>query len=154
MDTNVLADIRAIEQLKFRYMRAVDTKDWDLLASTLHPQVKAAYGSRLSFDNREDLVGTLSKAMDDSKITVHSLHQPEINVDGDIATGTWQLVDRVIRKRAGSMVQGAAFYHDEYRRTSDGSWVISRTGYERLYESETSLVDLPSFTLTADRFAA
>jgi hypothetical protein len=29
---------------------------------------------------------------------------------------------------------GAAFYHDEYRRTADG-WKISKTGYDRTYDA-------------------
>ena len=152
MNTDDLLQCHAIEQLKHRYMRAVDTKDWDLLTSTLAPDVTAQYGSRLRFDNRDDLVRVLSRAMDDTKITVHHLHQPEITVDGDTATGTWALMDRVIRKSERMMLEGAAFYTDEYRRV-DGRWLITRTTYERLYEAEFSLADLPSFTLTADRFA-
>lgn len=153
MDSDYLLQCREIEQLKHRYMRAVDTKDWVLLASTLTPDVTAVYGERLTFDNRDDLVAVLSRAMDDTKITVHHLHQPEITVDGDTATGTWALMDRVIRKAERMMLEGAAFYTDEYRRV-DGQWLISRTTYARLYEAEFMLDDLPSFTLTADRFAS
>jgi hypothetical protein len=36
---------------------------------------------------------------------------------------------------------GAAFYHDTYRRTSDG-WKISATGYDRTYEATMSLEHL------------
>lgn len=152
MDTDQLVQCHAIEQLKHRYMRAVDTKDWALLAATLTPDVTAVYGKRLRFDDRDELVRVLSRAMDDTKITVHHLHQPEITVTGDTATGSWALMDRVIRKTERIMLEGAAFYTDEYRRV-DGEWLISRTSYERLYEAEFSLDDLPSFALTADRFA-
>lgn len=152
MTIDDLCQVREIEQLKHRYMRAVDTKDWKLLTSTLAPDVTAVYGKRLTFDNRDELVKVLSRAMDDTKITVHHLHQPEIIVEGDTATGTWALMDRVIRKAERVMLEGAAFYTDEYRRVG-GSWLISRTTYERLYEAEFSLDDLPSFALTADRFA-
>jgi hypothetical protein len=151
MTPEQLVDVREIEQLKYRYMRAVDTRDWELLAATLHPEVSAAYGKRLSFDDRVELVSTLRAFMGPETITVHRLHHPEIEVDGDSATGTWLLTDRVIRKKDRVMIQGAAFYGDEYRREPDG-WVISKTGYERIYESETSLDDLPSFSLTADLF--
>lgn len=153
MTPDDLVQIRAIEQLKHRYMRAVDTKDWALFASTMAPDVTAVYGKRLKFDSRDELVGELSQRMDNTKITVHHLHQPEIVVDGDTATGTWALYDRVIRKSLNVLLEGAAFYTDEYRRGADGEWLISRTTYERLYEAEFSLDDLPSFTLTADRFA-
>ena len=32
------------------------------------------------------------------------------------------------------MLIGAGFYHDRYRRTSDG-WKISETGYDRTYDA-------------------
>jgi ketosteroid isomerase-like protein len=148
-----LMECRAIEELKYRYVRAVDTKDWDLLATTLEPDVTAVYGTRLSFTGAAELVATLSRILDDSKITIHRLDQPEIRIDGDTATGTWALTDRIIRKKDRTVLDGASYYHDRYRRGSDGAWRISRTAYDRLYESEFSLVDLPTFTLTADRFA-
>lgn len=154
MNVEDLVRIREIEQLKYRYMRAVDTRDWDLLASTLAPDVIAEYGDRLSFESRDDLVRVLSKAMDDSTISLHHLHQPEITLDGDTASGVWALHDRVIRKREKVIIDGASIYHDEYRRGADGEWLITRTGYERIYESVHSMDDLPSFTFTADRFAA
>lgn len=152
MDADHLIQCHAIEQLKHRYMRAVDTRDWGLLESTLTPDVTAVYGERLKFDNRDDLLKVLSRAMDGTRITVHHLHQPEVTVNGDTATGSWALMDRVIRKKERMLLEGAAFYTDEYRRES-GQWLISHTSYERLYEAEFSLDDLPSFTLTADRFA-
>ena len=154
MDVEELIECRAIEELKYRYMRAVDTKDWDLLASTLEPGVTAVYGTRLSFTGAKELVRMLSRLMDENMITVHHLHQPEIQVTGETATGTWALMDRVIRKKDRIMIEGASIYRDRYRRGADGAWRISLTSYERLYESEVSLDDLPTYTLTADRFAA
>jgi ketosteroid isomerase-like protein len=153
MDVQDLVECRAIEELKYRYMRAVDTKDWELLASTLEPDVTAEYGDRLSFAGAAELVRTLSRIMTNATITVHRLHQPEIELDGDTATGIWALTDRVIRKKDRVMVEGASIYRDRYRRGADGAWRIARTAYERLYESEVSLDDAPTFTLTADRFA-
>jgi ketosteroid isomerase-like protein len=153
MDVQDLVECRAIEELKYRYMRAVDTKDWELLASTLEPDVTAEYGDRLSFAGAAELVGTLSRIMTDDTITVHRLHQPEIQLDGDTATGIWALTDRVIRKKDRVMIEGASIYRDGYRRGAGGAWRIARTAYERLYESEVSLDDVPTFTLTADRFA-
>ncbi|MDN3359045.1 nuclear transport factor 2 family protein [Actinomadura sp. DC4] len=154
MDVQDLVEYRAIEELKYRYMRAVDTKDWDLLASTLEPGVTAEYGHRLTFEGAQKLVRTLSRIMTDDIITVHRLSQPEIAIDGDEATGVWALTDRVIRKRDRVLLDGASIYRDRYRRGADGAWRIARTTYERLYESEVSLDDTPTFRLTEDRFAA
>ena len=65
----------------------------------------------------------------------------EIEVDGDEATATWYLQDRVIAADFNFMLIGAAFYHDSYRRTADG-WRISGTGYQRTYDATMSLENL------------
>ena len=57
-------------------------------------------------------------------ITEHRVTHPEIAVNGDEATGTWYLQDRVIVAEFDFMLIGAGFYHDRYRRTADG-WRIS-----------------------------
>jgi hypothetical protein len=51
------------------------------------------------------------------------------------------------------LLTGAAFYEDTYRRCGDGRWRISRTGYQRVYEAVQSLDDIPSWKLTANRWA-
>ena len=58
-------------------------------------------------------------------ITEHRVTHPEIAVNGDEATATWYLQDRVIVPDFNFMLIGAAFYHDQYRKTGDG-WRISR----------------------------
>jgi hypothetical protein len=56
-------------------------------------------------------------------------------------------MDRVIRTKDRVMIEGASIYRDRYRRGGDGVWRIARTTYRRLYESEVSLDDLPTFTV-------
>ena len=52
------------------------------------------------------------------------------------------------------VIKGAAFYEDRYARSGDdGRWRIAHTGYVRTYEAMMSLDDLPSFQLTANRWA-
>jgi hypothetical protein len=77
-------------------------------------------------------------------ITEHRVTHPEIDVDGDEATGTWYLQDRVIVADFNFMLYGAAFYHDRYRRTPDG-WRISATGYQRTYEVNMSTEAITNF---------
>ncbi|QIX26506.1 nuclear transport factor 2 family protein [Nocardioides sp. JQ2195] len=150
---NVLEDIKAIEQLKYRYFRAGDTRNWGLLEATLDPDIRASYGNGLEFDSAAELVETVRKAMDNSRLTVHFAHHPEIDVDGDEASGTWLLRFRSVQKANRQLVEGAGIYTDEYRRGADGTWRISRTMLERLYEFQTSFDDTPSFELTADHLA-
>ncbi|GAB2442750.1 nuclear transport factor 2 family protein [Nocardia tengchongensis] len=143
--------IEAIRRLKYRYLRALDLKDWALFAGTLTEDVTADYGDRLSFTNRTDLVAKMSESLPASIITVHQCHHPEIDIDGDTATGIWYLSDTVIFTETRQILTGAAFYEDRYRRDADGEWRISRTGYTRTYEAMQSLDDTPTWQLLAHR---
>lgn len=131
-----LADLEAIKQLKYRYFRTLDTKCWDELADTLSPDATAAYDSgRYSFDGRDAILAFLRDALGSPRIvSMHQGHHPEIEVTGECtARGTWYLQDMVIFRDAGMVLQGAAFYTDEYVRI-DGAWKIRSTGYERTFE--------------------
>lgn len=132
-----LEAIEAIKRVKYRYLRALDTKHWDDFADTLTEDIVGDYGSSLGkehhFTNRADLVAFMRSSMPANVITEHRVTHPEITVDGDEAEGTWYLQDRVIVADFDFMLFGAAFYHDRYRRTEDG-WKICSTGYQRTYE--------------------
>ena len=150
MDLTILENLR---QLKYRYLRALDLKEWDEFADTLMPDATAHYGDRASFSGRDAIVEFMRQSVGPGIITVHHCHHPELQVDGDRATGRWALQDTVIITDHRTVLRGAAFYEDQYVRDGD-VWRIQHTGYERLYESMFSLKDLPSFTLTANRWAA
>ena len=135
------ADKEAIERVKYRYLRALDTKDWETFADTLTDDVTGDYGDRLHFTNRGELVDFMRSSLGPGVITEHRVTHPEITVDGDEATGVWYLQDRVIVTEFNFMLIGAAFYNDTYRRTPDG-WKISATGYDRTYEATMSLEGL------------
>ena len=145
---SVADDIAAITRLKYRYLRTLDTKRWDEFAETLTPDVTGTYGASLDFENRDTLVEFMRSSLGtDVIITEHHAGHPEIDVDGDTATGRWYLQDRVIAASMNFMLFGAAFYDDTYRRTPEG-WRICRTGYQRTYEATLSLADVPSFSLS------
>jgi len=88
-------------------------------------------------------------AMPANIITEHRVTHPEIAVNGKEATATWYLQDRVIVPDFNFMLIGAAFYHDQYRKTGDG-WRISRTGYDRTYYATMSTEGL-NFKLKTGR---
>ncbi len=140
-----MADIEAVKQVKYRYLRALDTKRWDEFADTLTDDVVGDYGpsvgEELHFTNRVDLVNFMRKSLGPAVITEHRVTHPEITVNGDEASATWYLQDRVIVADFNFMLIGAAFYRDSYRRTDDG-WKISGTGYDRTYEATMSLAGL------------
>jgi len=145
MSPHDLADIEAIKQVKYRYLRALDTKHWDDFADTLAEDITADYGpslgEELHFANRADLVDYMRSALGPAVITEHRVTHPEITVNGDTASGSWYLQDRVIVAEYNFMLIGAAFYRDQYRRTDHG-WKISSTGYDRTYDATMSLAGM------------
>lgn len=153
-----LVALEEIKRLKHRYLRCVDTKDWDGLAEILTEDAVAdygtpTYGGPLKLTGRDAIVGFLREHLGPELITTHFASQPEIDVDGDEATGIWAFEDTVIATRHRVVITGAAFYEDRYRR-ADGRWRIAHTGYQRTYEATLRLDDLPSFRLTANRWAS
>ncbi|HPY23208.1 MAG TPA: nuclear transport factor 2 family protein [Mycobacterium sp.] len=138
-----LEAIEAIKRVKYRYLRALDTKHWGDFADTLTEDIVGDYGSSLGkehrFTNRGDLVEFMRTSMPAGVITEHRVDHPEITIDdNDEAEGIWYLQDRVIVAEYNFMLFGAAFYRDRYRRTDDG-WKICATGYQRTYEATQSL---------------
>ncbi len=145
-----MGDLGDIKTVKYRYLRALDTKKWGEFAATLTEDVTGDYGSSVGethhFTDRESLVDYMRASLPANVITEHRVTHPEVTIDGDEASATWYLQDRVIVADFDFMLIGAAFYHDRYRRTADG-WRISSTGYERTYEATMSLKGL-DFKLT------
>ncbi|OBJ53384.1 bile acid 7-alpha dehydratase [Mycobacterium sp. 1423905.2] len=153
---SLVEDVEAIKRVKYRYLRALDTKHWDDFAETLTEDVRGDYGpslgNELHFTNRTDLVDYMRNSLGPGIITEHRVTHPEITVTGDTATGNWYLQDRVIAAEFDFMLIGAAFYRDEYRRTDEG-WKISGTGYDRTYDATMSLQGL-NFKLKPGRAVA
>jgi hypothetical protein len=154
MDLVALEEIRRV---KYRYLRCVDLKLWDELAEVFTPDASADYGTRavrgeLSLHGREAILSYLRDNLGPDIITVHRCGQPEIEIDGDRATGTWAFEDTVIATTHRVQIKGAAFYNDTYRCGEDGRWRIAHTGYTRIYETMTSLDDTPSLRFLANKW--
>lgn len=146
--------VRTIERLKYRYARALDTKQWDELCDTMTEDATAVYGEHLSFESRDVFVSFLANTLGTHMLTEHHCSHPEIDIapDGSTATGTWLLADTVIVPEDNLVMRGSAHYHDRYVRGADGAWHIAHTGYIRNWETVVNLVDLPSFRLSSNRW--
>lgn len=145
-----LADIEAIQQLKARYFRTLDTKDWDgfksvftddaeigpidngftqelldLRAPDARQTVAPASGLD-AFVNRVAInVGPL--------ISTHHGHQPEIEITGkNEATGIWAMEDVLVWPQDGYRLRGTGHYWENYRKV-DGEWKIASMKLTRLY---------------------
>ncbi len=141
-----MTDLEELEALKYRYLRALDTKQWDEFESCFVPAATGDYDG-LVFADRAELVSYMRENLGDEMVTMHHVHHPEISVDGDTgdtARMRWYLHDKVIVASLGFLLEGAAFYDDRCVRTPEG-WRFSHTGYRRTYETTIDLADVPSF---------
>ena len=128
-------DFHAITTLKYRYGTALDTKDFVAMTDLMVDDVTVAYGGgAVTLQGRENVRDWMANAMGNkAMLSNHFFSHPVIEVDGDTATGAWELMDIVILEDAKLVIRGASIYADRYVRTGDG-WKIQHTGYKRLWE--------------------
>ncbi|NPC98200.1 nuclear transport factor 2 family protein [Nocardioides sp. zg-DK7169] len=141
-----MSDVEEICRLKYRYLRTLDSKEWADFEACFEPDATADYDG-LVFADRAALVDYMRTNMVEGMHTLHQAHHPEIEVDGDTATGRWYLQDRVIVPAYSFMLEGAAFYSDRYVRTAEG-WRVAHTGYRRTHELKYDLRQFPGLTVT------
>jgi hypothetical protein len=141
-DIERLIAIEEIKQLKARYFRCMDTKDW--------PGLQAVFSDDAELDMRgeaadkskaatELLVGAanimpfIRNAVLDL-VTAHHGHMPEIEITSSTtAKGIWAMED-VLRWPPGAAIKtlhGYGHYHETYRKTADG-WRIQSSRLSRL----------------------
>jgi hypothetical protein len=145
-----LLDIEAIKQLKARYFRTMDRKDWDGFGQVFAREaVLEVPEVDMVVNGRDAIVAFVSGAVGAAR-TVHHGHMPEIEITGpDSARGTWAMFDYVEwdssdANRVG--LHGYGHYVEEYTR-EDGEWRIGRSRLERLRVDP--LGTLPEFDPTA-----
>jgi hypothetical protein len=153
MTPDDLVEIREIENLKYRYLRHLDLKEFDELEQLFLPDARASYGGGAhELEGREAIGRFLRDSMGTPVLlTSHKCHHPEItlNADRSEATGVWALDDVVIHQEHQVTMRGAAYYEDTYRKV-DGSWRIAATGYKRVYEELYPRASLRGLKVTAD----
>lgn len=118
--------------LKARYCRCLDTKDWAGYANVFADDVvlDTTASGGLRFVGRDAVVAYVRSSISDETITTHHIHAPEIEIDGDHATGIWAMQDRNIRP-SGRMLLGFGHYHERYVRTAKG-WRIAESALTRI----------------------
>jgi uncharacterized protein (TIGR02246 family) len=125
-------DIEAIKQLKARYFRLMDTKDWDGMRQVFADDVfvdTTDAGGRV-VEGADEFVAGLRKILADV-VTVHHGHMPEIALTSPTtATGIWAMEDW-LRWGEGNDMHGAGHYHEEYEKV-DGRWKIKKMTLTRL----------------------
>lgn len=131
-DARELADIEAIKQLKARYCRLLDTKQWgawrELFTDDLHSDTTASGGKVVN--GADAFVAFTHKSLRHQP-TVHQVHAPEIELtSAQTARGTWALAD-VVRLAPGLHLHGHGHYDETYVKV-DGQWRIRSSTLTRL----------------------
>jgi uncharacterized protein (TIGR02246 family) len=125
-----LADIEEIAQLKAKYFRAVDTKDWELFADEVLTEDAHFDMEGTLVDGRDEIVAFVAKAIRHAT-TAHHGHTREITITGpSSAIGLWAMYDYVRwQRRDGSekVLHGYGHYNEEYVRTPAGWRICSST---------------------------
>lgn len=143
MSPEQLCDIEAIRQLKARYLRYADTRQWEDYARCFTEDVSALYvgvpragpdaPSDWAFEGVESLINLQSVAVADM-VTIHQAHLPEITlIDATTANGVWAVHDYLVMPHC--TFRGWGHYHEEYRKV-DGGWKISKLRLSRIRVEE------------------
>jgi 3-phenylpropionate/cinnamic acid dioxygenase small subunit len=127
-----LEDVEAIKQLKARYFRTIDSKDWDALTDVFTDDVvidTTASGGNV-VTGAVPFVAFLREAIGDV-VTVHHGHTAEIEVTSpSTATGVWAMEDQ-LRWPDGRELRGYGHYHETYEKTG-GGWRIKTSTLTRV----------------------
>ena len=135
-DDTALMDIESIKQLKARYCRYLDTKDWDrwrdLFTDDFVGDTTAA-GGAVIVGGDEFMAYTRHTIGRPSQATVHHVHAPEIELtSATTARGIWALND-IVRLVPALTLHGYGHYHETYEKR-DGHWRITTSQLTRLRE--------------------
>jgi hypothetical protein len=139
IDPATIADYLAICEVKARYCRTLDTKDWagyaDVFTEGLILDTRPAGG--IITHGRDEAL-RMVRASVETATTSHHVHSPEISIDGDSAQVVWAMQDRVVwgedrKARMGNAGHtGFGHYHETYVR-QDGRWRIAEQRLTRLH---------------------
>jgi hypothetical protein len=143
------AALEAIKQLKARYFRGVDTKDFALLRAVFADDCVADYrnasvdppsgiqmlpgGTDAPIEGGEAIARWIIDSMQPI-LSVHHGHMPEITLTGDAsAEGIWAMEDRLYFPGNAEMkgVAGYGHYYESYA-CIEGAWKIRRIKLVRL----------------------
>ena len=126
-------DIEAIKQLKARYFRTMDSKDWEGMRRvfTDHVRIDTSQAGGNVVTGADEFIEFLRNTLTGS-VTVHHGHMPEIELTSDTtATGIWALQDTIVWSN-GTRLEGYGHYHETYQRV-DGQWLIKSSTLTRLH---------------------
>jgi hypothetical protein len=140
-DIERLVNIEAIRQLKARYLRFADTKQWVHLSACFSEDVSCDWrgattdpasgkhllpGSDAIIAGRDNVMAIIIRSMSEIQST-HQVFMPEIEIiSEDRASGIWAMADRLYIPSGNRelILQGHGHYHDTFQKY-DGRWIIT-----------------------------
>ena len=147
-----LAAIEEIRQLKAKYWRGVDSGEAALVRSILAEDCVLDYmgccTDPVSGTDYMPMMNVVMKGRDSWQtdnlqgpriVTVHQGHQSEIELTGEItAEGLWYFTDRFFMPPGASFSRlvGYGHYHDTYEKSS-GKWLLKTTRITRIWVETT-----------------
>lgn len=130
-----------ITELKARYCRLLDTKQWDAWAELFTADITVDVSDDVTPEmgtpilrGRDLFVGQTRELIHPSQ-SVHQVHTLELSFkDDDHAEGIWAMYDHIQFAAGGSApfksMTAHGFYHERYVRTASG-WKIAALRLER-----------------------
>ena len=145
MDPEDLVDIEALKQLKARYCRLLDAKDWpawrqlftdDFVSDTSIGGWPVIHGADDFVAFTRDSSAQAARRPRPTRCT-----HPELElISPSTARGIWALED-VVRLAPGRHLRGYGHYHETYEKV-DGEWFIKTSTLTRLREDVFTAVRL------------
>ncbi|HEX7856378.1 MAG TPA: nuclear transport factor 2 family protein [Sphingobium sp.] len=130
-------DISIIQDTKAKYCLASDTdasesdKATKVLEAILHPSFAADY-TAVQFSTKSDFIAFITQNVAPSADWVwHAIGTPHVEVEGDIATGSWAVIVRIKRKDADQPIEMIGRYTDRFVRVPEG-WQIQHIHWRPL----------------------
>jgi SnoaL-like domain len=123
----------AICELKARYCRFLDTKQWDAWTGLFTEDFvldTSEAGGPPPITGRAEAIAMVRQTIE-TALTAHQVHTPEIKITGDTATGIWAMQDRVVFE-GDVAITGYGHYTETYAKR-DGAWLIASSKLTRLH---------------------
>ncbi|MDR7276020.1 nuclear transport factor 2 family protein [Catenuloplanes atrovinosus] len=130
-DVQELLDRAAITDTLYRIARAMDSKDWDLLAAGYTEDAQGDYVNAAASGRTEIVEGTRA-FLGSLDATHHAVHNIEVSIDGDVATTHATMTAQHVRGGEQFLLGGT--YDDTFRRTEQG-WQISNRRIRGLWST-------------------
>ena len=136
--------IDEIKQVKARYFRCMDTKDWLGFGAVFAPDATVDYtppggnAADWSTSGAAKIVAFVRKVVEPA-ITVHHGHMPEVELTSDTTARATFAMEDLIWWPEGSRrktLHGWGHYHETFTKI-DGKWVIKTLKLTRLRVDET-----------------